>query len=98
MSQQGIVDHAPAVSEQVFAGARGSEQAEVRRVTRRRMRDRVTIGQVWRRARGGRRVQVRQVHRADRRVDVVDGAGDKFSLTFGELRRLWRQTDDEALA
>lgn len=75
----------------------GSEQAFVTRVRPSRMRDRVTIGQVWRRRRGGRRVQVWQVHRAERRVEAIDGTGARLELTFSELRRLWRQTDEHSL-
>jgi hypothetical protein len=58
------------------------------------MSQRVTIGQVWRRRRGVRTVRIRQVHRKDRLVDVVDGGGERLCLTFDEMRRLWRQTDE----
>jgi hypothetical protein len=85
----GIVDDAPPVSERAFPAG----QASVRRV---HMRDRVTIGQWWKtkRRRGGRTVRIRQVHRAERRVDVVDGDDQRFQLTFSELRRFYRQVED----
>jgi hypothetical protein len=87
----GIVDHAPPVSERAFPIG----QASVRRV---HMRDRVTIGQWWttKRRRDGGRVRIRQVHRAERRVDVVDGDGQRFGLTFAELRRFYQQTEAPA--
>jgi hypothetical protein len=87
----GTVAHEPAVSERAFPAG----QASVRRV---HMRDRVTIGQWWKtkRRRDGRRVRIRQVHRAERRVDVVDGDGARFQLTFSELRQFYRQTEAPA--
>lgn len=57
------------------------------------MRDRVTIGQTWRRRRDGRPHRVRQVHRADRQVLLVDDGdgGAQLRVSFTDLRRLWIQ-------
>jgi hypothetical protein len=64
------------------------------------MRDRVGIGQTWRRRRDGLVVIVRQVHRAERLVEVrpvnpslLDNA--PRSVTFGELRHRWALSDDD---
>lgn len=89
----GTVAHAHAANERAFPDAPGSEQASVRRV--RRIADRVHPRQFWTtKRRGGQRVRIRSVHRKERRVDVVDDGGKRFQLTFAELRRLYRQTDE----
>jgi hypothetical protein len=63
------------------------------------MRDRVHNGQVWvtRRRRGARRARILSVHRPDRCV-VAQVGDEKLEITFSELRRLWRQTEDSAAA
>ena len=52
------------------------------------------IGQHWERRSRSRDRQVVRVtmpHRADRAVDVVDvRTGERFQLTFNELRNRWR--------
>jgi hypothetical protein len=94
----GIVDQQSAVSEHAFPDAHGAEQATVRQV--RRMRDRVAPRQMWttKRRRDGQQVRIRSVHRKERRVDVIDAAGQRFQLTFSELRRYWRQADEASVA
>jgi hypothetical protein len=52
------------------------------------MRDRVWIGQTWRRQRDKQEFTVRQVHRADRIADL-NGEGTRVSVTFTDLRRKW---------
>ena len=52
------------------------------------MRDRVWIGQTWRRRRDKQEFTVRQVHRADR-IAELNGDGARVSVSFTELRRKW---------
>jgi hypothetical protein len=59
------------------------------------MRERVWIGQAWRRRRDKRVFTVRQVHRADRIAELAaDGA--RVSVTFTDLRRKWELVHDRA--
>ena len=60
---------------------------------RRAMRDRVQIGQAWRRRRDRVVMRIRQIHRADRVVELVDGAGDVHLVAFRDLRTYWREVD-----
>lgn len=60
--------------------------------TRVAMRDRVQIGQAWRRNRGGEIGVVRQIHRADRQVELLGVEGVRL-VGFSELRRLWTEVD-----
>ena len=52
------------------------------------MRDRVWVGQIWRRRRDKREFTVRQVHRADG-IAELNGDGARVSVSFTELRRKW---------
>jgi hypothetical protein len=61
-----------------------------------RTRDMVEIGQRWQR-RGPRkhfaptdRARIRNIYRADERVSLVNDAGDRFPVSFEDLRRKWR--------
>ena len=54
----------------------------------RSMRDRVWIGQTWRRRRDKQEFTVRQVHRADR-IAQLAGDGTRLSVPFTDLRRKW---------
>jgi hypothetical protein len=54
----------------------------------RSMRDRVWIGQTWRRRRDNLEFTVRQVHRADR-IAELNRDGARVSVGFTELRRKW---------
>ena len=62
------------------------------------MRDRVTIGQYWRRRRDGLTARVRQVHRADRlaELELESPAPTKtvLSVYFSELRSKWQPVDE----
>lgn len=61
------------------------------------MRDRITIGQHWRRRRDGFEIRIRQVHRADRLVEAeavtlqLDGRVSR--LRFDELRDSYVEVD-----
>ena len=58
----------------------------------RRMRDRVAIGQRWRRRRDGDVLRIYQVHRADRKVVLVnDDGGGRLYVSFTDLRRKWTE-------
>jgi hypothetical protein len=59
-------------------------------------RDLVTIGQRWQK-RGPRkhfaptdRATVRNVYRTDRCVSLVNDAGDRFPVSFDDLRKRWK--------
>jgi hypothetical protein len=52
------------------------------------MRERVWIGQTWRRRRDKREFTVRQVHRADRIAELAAQDG-RVSVPFADLRRKW---------
>jgi hypothetical protein len=52
------------------------------------MRDRVWIGQTWRRRRDNREFTVRQVHRPDRIPDL-EADETRRSVSFTDLRRKW---------
>ena len=52
------------------------------------MRERVWIGQTWRRRRDKREFTVRQVHRADRIAELAAHDG-RVSVPFTDLRRKW---------
>jgi hypothetical protein len=54
----------------------------------RSMRDRVRIGQTWRRRRDKREFRVRQVHRPDRIAELASD-GTRLYVPFAELRRKW---------
>lgn len=54
----------------------------------RSMRDRVRIGQTWRRRRDKREFRVRQVHRPDRIAELA-ADGTRLYVPFAELRRKW---------
>jgi hypothetical protein len=53
------------------------------------MADRLEIGQVWRRRRDGEVYRVRQIWRPDRSVLMI-GDVDRVTVSFNELRRLWK--------
>ena len=52
------------------------------------MRDRVWIGQTWRRRRDKREFTVTQVHRPDR-IAELGADGTRLSVPFTDLRRKW---------
>jgi hypothetical protein len=52
------------------------------------MRERVWIGQIWRRRRDKQQFAVRQVHRADRIAELA-ADGTRLSVPFTDLRRKW---------
>lgn len=54
------------------------------------MRDRVHIGQAWRRNRGGEIGVIRMIHRADRQVELLGVQGVRC-VTFTDLRRYWTE-------
>jgi hypothetical protein len=58
------------------------------------MRERVWIGQTWRRRRE-QQFTVRQVHRADRIAELA-AAGTRVSVPFTDLRREWELVRDRA--
>lgn len=59
------------------------------------MRERVWIGQTWRRRRDKQEFTVRQVHRADRIAELAaDGA--RLSVPFTDLRHKWELVRDRA--
>lgn len=59
---------------------------------RRPMRDRVQIGQAWKRNRGGDIGVIRQIHRADREVEILGVEGVTL-VSFADLRRYWREVE-----
>ena len=61
----------------------------------RSMRDRVWIGQTWRRRRDRREFTVRQVHRADRIAELATD-GTRLNVPFTDLRRKWELVRDRA--
>lgn len=70
-------------------------------MTRTAMRDRVCIGQTWRRRRDRRPFTVRQVWRTDRLVRLISYEPDApnpldraTTVPFAELRRLWELVED----
>lgn len=58
--------------------------------TRIAMRDRVKIGQAWRRNRGGEIGVIRMIHRVDRCVEIL-GVQDVRLVSFSDLRRYWTE-------
>lgn len=74
----GTVDGQPVESERPFGRARA----------RRAMRDRVTIGQEWRRRRDKVVGEIVQVHRADREVEIQAG-NEVLLVGFTDLRTKW---------
>lgn len=59
---------------------------------RKPMRERVQIGQAWRRKRGGEIGVIRQIHRADRQVELLGIEGIRC-VAFTELRRYYEQVE-----
>lgn len=59
-------------------------------VQRRSMRDRVHIGQAWRRRRTGEIGVIHQIHRADRQVELLGIEGVRC-VSFTDLRRLYEE-------
>jgi hypothetical protein len=59
------------------------------------MRERVWIGQTWRRRQDRQQFTVRQVHRADRIAEVA-ADGSRVSVPFTDLRRKWELVRDRA--
>jgi hypothetical protein len=57
-------------------------------MTGRPMRERVWIGQTWRRRRDKREFAVRQLHRADR-IAELGTDGTRLNVPFADLRRKW---------
>ena len=64
-------------------------------MTGRSMRDRVWIGQTWRRRRDRQEFTVRQVHRADRIAELATD-GTRLNVPFTDLRRKWELVRDRA--
>jgi hypothetical protein len=62
------------------------------------MRDRVAIGQRWRRRRDKQLARIRQIHRADRlaELELEPPAPTKtvLSVYFSELRSKWQPLDE----
>ena len=62
------------------------------------MRDRVAIGQRWRRRRDKQLARIRQIHRADRlaELELESPAPTKtvLSVYFSELRSRWQPLDE----
>ena len=53
-----------------------------------------TIGEQWTPKRGHRdagQLTIRMIHRADRAVTVYTSAGDRRTITWRDLRRVWRK-------
>jgi hypothetical protein len=55
-----------------------------------------TIGELWTPKRGHRdagNLEIRMIHRADRAVTVRTAAGDRRTIPWRDLRRVWRRVE-----